>query len=155
LIRILFIGACISIVLSSCKNDVIAKADFELPDNQWLAGDIKTMTFDAPDTTQGYQLELKVNHSDDYLFQNLYVRTTTSFPSGKDVVSITSLELANADGTWAGDCSGKKCSITLPLQTGFEFPEVGTYKWQIEPYMRSDTTTGIRSIEVLFKKTHE
>lgn len=134
---------------------MIVKAEFELLHDQWLAGDIKTMTFEAPDTTEGYLLELKVTHANDYLFQNFYVRTTTSFPSGKEVVSVTSLELANADGTWTGDCSGKKCSISLPLQTGFSFPEVGTYKWQIEPWMRSDTTRGIKSIEVIFKKTPE
>jgi hypothetical protein len=76
----------------------------------------------------------------------------TTFPSGKEVSSITSLELANIDGTWAGDCRGKTCSISLPLQQKFTFPEIGKYKWSIEPYMRMDTVPGIKTLTVTCRK---
>jgi len=109
----------------------------------------------APDTTTVYQMDLDVVHSDTYGFQNLYVRTTTIFPSGKEVSSVTSLELINADGTWAGDCSGGHCSISLPLQHGFTFPETGTYTWSVEPYMRMDTIQGIKSLSITCRKVKE
>ena len=118
----------------------------------WLTGDQKSIVITAPDTLQVYELELRISHADNYDFQNLYVRTNTTFPSGKIVTSVTSLELANADATWAGDCSGDACKVTLPLQSRFKFPEEGKYTWMIEPYMRMDTVQGIESIEVIFRE---
>ena len=107
---------------------------------------------EAPDTNGVYDMEIKINHDKNYPYQNFYIRLSTKFPSGKQDTSITSLELLNANGSWAGDCSGDECSLILPLQSRFTFPEKGQYEWRIEPYMRTDTVQGINSIEVLCKK---
>lgn len=123
--------------------------------NQWIAGQKKIMEFDVTDTAQVYQMDLCLKHSTDFNYQNLYVRILTTFPDGKEQSSITSLELLNPDGTWAGDCSRKTCSLNLPLQQHFTFPQKGTYQWAIEPYMRIDTVHGISSLIVTCKKAEE
>src|SRR5690349_9871695 len=141
-------------LLTSCKRDVLVSEKWKFDDGQWLAADVKKMKIQAPDTSQVFRLDLEVEHNEKYAYQNLYVRTVTTYPSGKEVKSISSLELSNPDGSWAGQCSGegKSCTILLPLQQHFTFPEVGEYTWTIEQYMRTDTVTGINKIEALCSK---
>ena len=119
-----------------------------------MAGDKKTMLIQAPDTSQIFRLDLEVEHHEKYGFQNLYVQTITTYPSGKEVKSISSLEFVNPDGSWAGHCigEGKTCRLLLPLQQHFTFPEVGEYTWTIEPYMRMDTVVGIHKIVAQCRK---
>ena len=110
------------------------------------------MSIKAADTTSQYAMDLDLTWDKSFAFENLYIRTLTKFPSGKEVTSVTSLELEESDGQWAGDCSGKSCSLTFPLQKVFTFPEVGTYSWSIEPYMRIDTVKGIKVLRATCRK---
>jgi len=141
--------------MSSCKKDVLVSTEWDLPGQRWITGDNKIMTIQAPDTTQAYLMDIRMVHSVAYPFQNVYIRLLTTFPSGKEVKSVTSLELANPDGSWAGECGRKTCSVTLPLQRGFTFPEIGEYKLTIEPYMRMDTIDGLKRMTVICRKRGE
>ena len=138
--------------LVSCHNDVLVSQQWNWDNQQWLVGDVKTMAIEASDTTTRYAMDLDLSWDKSYGFENVYIRTKTKFPSGKEVTSVTSLELEEANGTWAGDCSGSTCTLSFPLQKVFTFPEVGTYSWSIEPYMRVDTVKGIKSLRATCRK---
>ena len=153
--RYFIVGLLFAAGISSCKKDELASAQWDFPGEQWVTGDDKVMTITAPDSTQAYLMDVRVDHSEKYQYQNLYIRLLTTFPSGKKISSVTSLELANPDGTWAGDCSGKTCSVTLPLQRGFTFPELGEYQLTVEPFMRMDTIAGLKRISVICRKRAE
>ncbi len=155
MIRFLLIGFIFLVTLSACDKDVLVTEKWEWKDRQWLSGDRKTMILEAVDTNTVYQMDIQLDHEKTYSFQNLYIKTFTIFPSGKEVTSVTSLELIRPDGSWVGDCSGNVCSIELPLQSRFTFPETGQYTWAIEPYMRQDTTSGLKSLKVTCKKVKE
>jgi gliding motility-associated lipoprotein GldH len=138
--------------LISCQNDVLVSQEWKWEDQPWITGDVKTMQIEAEDTTSRYAMDLDLTWDKSYGYENLYIRTKTLFPSGKEVTSVTSLELEEIDGTWAGDCSGNTCSLSFPLQKVFTFPETGTFSWSIEPYMRVDTVEGILSLRVACRK---
>jgi gliding motility-associated lipoprotein GldH len=140
------------ITLAGCDSGILISEKWEWDNHQWVAGDAKSITLHAADTTATYSMELSLEHQRSYGFRNMYIRTLTTFPSGKVVTSVTSLELTNAKGGWAGDCGRKVCSIDLPLQNRFTFPETGTYVWTIEPYMRMDTVYGISNLTVTCRK---
>ncbi|MEP6646092.1 MAG: gliding motility lipoprotein GldH [Saprospiraceae bacterium] len=152
MIRYLFIALIFLVSMSSCKRGVIANGKWKLNHREWITGENKTMHITATDTTQAYVMDIRIDHSKNYKYQNLYIRLLTTFPSGKKISSITSLELANPDGSWSGDCSRSTCSVTLPLQPGFTFPEIGKYQLTIEPYMRVDTIKGIKRISLVCRK---
>jgi gliding motility-associated lipoprotein GldH len=143
-------AVCIAMLIFfiACNEPYLAQSQWEWNDSQWLHGDKKTMTMTALDTTAFYKLDLQVNHEETYPYSNLYIRTVTTYPSGKEVVSVTSLELTNPDGTWAGDYGENCCKLKLPLQSRFTFPELGEYSWTVEPYMRHDTVKGITALKV-------
>jgi len=131
---------------------MLVEEKWEFPNDQWIAGDVKSISLHANDTLQKFKLDIRLKHDTDYSFQNLYIRTKTKYPSSKEVFSVTSLELANANGSWSGDCNKGTCRIELPLQQKFSFPEPGDYTWSIEPYMRTDTLSGIKSLTVSCQK---
>lgn len=148
--QILFLLLFAGLVSGGCGHDgVLTSETWRWKDSRWLSGDVKSFQMTVMDTAKVYRLDLELCHAKDYPFQNLYVRTVTTYPSGKAVTSVTSLELAERDGQWSGNCLGKSCEIHLPLQQRFTFPEPGIYTWTIEPYMRLDTIAGIRSLTVL------
>ncbi len=147
-----FFFLCITLMVASCHSDVLTSQQWKWPDHQWVNGDVKSMSLEAMDTTTRYAMDLDLAWDKTYGYQNLYIRTKTIFPSGKEVTSVTSLELEEANGTWAGKCSGGTCSLSFPLQKVFTFPEIGAYSWSIEPYMRVDTVLGIKSLRVTCRK---
>jgi gliding motility-associated lipoprotein GldH len=155
LIRILFIGSLYLLTLSACHQDVLNSEEWSMDHQQWIAGDMKSFTLEASDTVTAYAMDITLTHDAAYPYQNLYIKTHTTFPSGKEVESVTSIELINRDGSWAGDCSGKTCTISLPLQQRFTFPEVGTYTWAVEQYMRKDTIPGVNSFKAVCRRLKE
>ncbi len=142
---IALIGLC---TLFSCTQGILVEEKWEWENHQWLQGDRKTMTIEATDTTTAYQMELTLRHQETYPFQNLYVRTLITFPSGLKDTSVVSMELMDDKGNWDGDYGENCCKIKFPLQRKFTFPETGKYTWSIEPYMRIDTIQGVNSIRV-------
>ena len=147
--RLLSLLVPAALLLSACGNrGTLVRESWSFSDGQWRSGDAKSITMTVDDTSKVYRIDLDLKHGPDYGYQNLYVRTVTKYPSGKEVTAVTSLELAEKSGEWSGDCGGSTCTISLPLQAKFTFPETGTYTWAIEPYMRMDTVSGIRRLTV-------
>jgi gliding motility-associated lipoprotein GldH len=155
LIRPIGITLFVLLSLTACDKGVLVSEKWTWKDHQWIVGDQKSLAMEASDTTTVYHLDLVVGHEETFGFQNLYVKTTTTFPSGKEVVSVTSLELLDDEGKWAGDYGESCCKVELPLQSRFTFPEIGTYTWTIEPWMRMDTVKGINSLKVICSQVKE
>jgi len=155
LIRAASIAALWLLTLSACDRGVLVTEKWEWKDQQWISGDKKSFVMEATDTSTVYQMDIQVSHDEKYGFQNLYVKTLTTYPSGKEVASITSLELINDDGSWAGDKGNGGRKVDIPLQQRFTFPEAGKYTWTVEPYMRMDTIQGINSLKVTCRKVKE
>ena len=149
------IGFAFLVTLSSCDKGVRHTEKWKWKDQQWITGDKKSFVMVATDTTTVYEMDVELSHEETYAYQNLYIRTLTTYPSGKEVTSVTSLELINDDGSWAGDEGGNCCKVDIPLQHRFTFPEVGSYTWSVEPYMRVDTVKGINSLKVTCRRVKE
>lgn len=148
--RLLFIGMAGMLICIGCqKGNILNSAKWQMEHNSWVSGDQKSFILEAEDTSKVYAMEITLAHDVAYPYQNLYIKTNTVFPSGKEVESMTSIELMRNDGAWAGDCRGQRCEITMPLQERFTFPEIGTYTWSVEPYMRIDTVPGVHFFEVV------
>ena len=155
MIRATFIGFLFLLSLSACDRGVLVSEKWTWDNHQWITGDKKSFVMQATDTSTVYQMDIVLDHEETYGYQNLYVRTSTIFPSGKEVNSVTSLELINPDGSWSGDKGENCCKVDIPLQQKFTFPEVGAYTWSVEPYMRVDTINGINSLKITCRKFKE
>jgi len=105
-----------ALVICACTDDYIYHDLRDIDKGAWVVGDSVSFTLQPPDTVTDYSLILLMHHSDAYPYQNLYVRTRTVFPDGRQVVGRTSLQLADPSGGWYGRCSSGNCKVRIDLQ---------------------------------------
>lgn len=136
---------------SGCGNDFIYEEKLPIPADSWAYEDTLAFKFSISDTTKIYALLLDVTHSPEYGFQNLYVQIHTRYPNGKVEQQVLSLELANQAGIWNGQCSGKSCTLEIPLLEKAVFRETGNYSLTLEQYMRESPIPGVKDMALKIK----
>ena len=142
-------------LLYGCSDSIVYDHSVPIVDGIWTYNNYVPFEFEIEDTSSLYRLNLEVNHSTDYTFQNLYVKFRTSYPSDSVREDIVSLELADENGLWNGTCRGGNCSVSIPLQEKTFFQSQGKYGIQLEQYMRQDSLEGIYSISLSLEKIIE
>jgi gliding motility-associated lipoprotein GldH len=150
---LLLIGALT--ILSSCNDDVFQSAKVDPEGDTWTCDNVVRLDFEIKDTTRLFDLSIKVTHTTDYRWENLYIRINNTFPDGDTLRNSVSLGLASKKGKWQGDCSGRECVAVIDLQKKFFFPKVGQYSIWAEQYMREDSIAGIKSIELSLANNKE
>ncbi len=110
-------------------------------------GDTVTYRFGISDTATVFDVDLHVHFDHEiYPYQNLYVKTITTFPDGEAYEQLLSLNLFTRIGYVEGPCKGSECIVEIPLQQQVFFPHAGQYILQIMPWMRIDEISGIHSL---------
>ena len=143
---IFFLFSFAIIGLSACQDTPYYEKVVTLDNELWTYSDSLDFSFNIADTDSPFDLQLSINHSKEYAFQNLYVKINTYFPSGEKVEDVVSLELAQKNGAWYGDCGGKYCQLDIPIQQNIHFKEAGDYKLVIYQNMRKAAIPGIKKI---------
>ncbi len=142
----IFLFLLFIIGLSACQETAFYQKSFPIQDEVWSYADSLDFSFVIEDTETVYNLELSITHSKAYAFQNLYTKISTYFPSGEKVEDIVSLELAQKNGAWFGDCGKEYCILNIPIQQNIRFKEAGAYKLIIQQNMRKEHLPGIKKI---------
>lgn len=143
----------LTLLLSACGPNYQFSESIDIPAENWTYDNVIDFDFQIVDTLQIYNLILDVTHHQDFPYQNLYTRIGTYFPSGQDLTKVLSLELANKAGSWQGKCSGKYCTVQIPIQEGAYFNATGDYKIRLEQFMRKNPIPGIKNISFHIEKT--
>jgi len=149
----LFITFCF--LLQSCSQSFIYEKDISLTQNTWAYDNQLDFPFEVTDTKALQNLYLDITHSTEFKTQNLYVKFHTKSPSGKLVSDMVSLELAEKNGVWFGNCGGDWCDLRIPIQNNAYFDETGIYTLSIEQYTRTEALKGIKSIGFRVEKTEQ
>ena len=151
--RQLLFGLIAIIAFTSCGPNYIFDEEKLITDSNWTYGDSLVYKFNISDTTKVYNLNLELDHSTAYRYQNLYVQITTLFPSKKRNEQTLSLELANKYGAWLGDCDSENCSLLVPLQQQIYFQETGEYDFVVKQFMRESPVSGIQKFALKIEET--
>ncbi|CAH0999579.1 Gliding motility lipoprotein GldH [Neolewinella maritima] len=122
----------------ACGPDIVYEDSSALPATGWPYGDSLTYTFPVTDTSSRYDLVLTVEHTEDFAFQNFYVRLNTQLPGGTQRIQPLSLQLADNFGEWYGDCSGGNCTTEIALQEGTRFTELGEHRLVVTQFSREE-----------------
>lgn len=138
--RYIFLFLIVS--LASCGRETTYDHSIDI-DGDWSYDESLVYDIDITDTTQVYDLEFHLDHSDDYGYQNLYVLISTTYPDGKKVDDEVSLQLYNSRGQHLGDCGGGKCTTPLLLQERFRFRSSGMHTIAVRQHSRMSTIAGI------------
>lgn len=136
-----------AVAFISCHSAYFEKS-YGFSSQNWGYDDAKSFSFEIDDSTQVFDMILKLEHTDEFPYQNLYLKTATQFPSDTLVEQLLSLEISDEAGNWFGTCSGANCSISIPIQTNVHFSESGIYNLSLEQYTRTDSLNGIKRISL-------
>ena len=141
--------------LCSCGPRVIHSDKLDIG-KQWSYGNTLISEYTAQDTSSKYDLALKLIHTKEFEYQNVYLNVATSFPDGVKTTNPLSLDLSTKTGNWLGKCNSKDCEITFSFQDNFSFKTLGKHKFEIGQYSREDQLEGISEIElILFESRKE
>ncbi|NUQ26439.1 MAG: gliding motility lipoprotein GldH [Saprospiraceae bacterium] len=146
--KIAFAFVLAILALTACGPNYVIKESRDIAETGWAYKDTLDFAFEIADTTQLYDLEIVVEHTTNFPYQNMYTLISTRFPSGRRLQKQLSLELADKAGVWAGDCGSKDCTITIPIQQGAYFNEAGPYLITLEQFMRVNPLSGVKCISL-------
>jgi len=134
-------------LLASCENSVYTERR-EISSTTWDYSDSLIFEFSPPDTQSLYNIELTVEHSKDFDYQNLYMRLHTIFPNQDTLKQPFSIDLSDKFGQWLGDCSSTSCERSSLLQAQTRFEYLGLYTLLFEQFSRYDSLAGINALEI-------
>ena len=140
-------------LLQSCSQSFLYEKDISLPENTWTYENKLEFPFEITDTKALQNLYFDLTHSSEFKTQNLYVKFHTKSPSGKVVSDMVSLELAEKNGVWFGNCGGQWCDLRIPIQSDAYFEETGIYTLTVEQYTRIEALKGVKSVGFRLEKT--
>ena len=119
----------VAIILTACSNNTYE--DYHSFNNgQWNADSIVSFKYTIIDTTKKYDLILKIRHTVDYNFQNLFIFLETNIKDTAEII------LANKNGKWLGSGISDVREVTYILEKERCFQKKGEYNLDLEQAMR-------------------
>ena len=146
---LIFICSFSFLGIISCTSDCEIIDDYSIDSDGWSYGDSLSFEINAADTINQYDLVLELEHDVDFTFQNLYVRSTTHFPSNNSIQDVISLNLGDIAGRWNGDCSANTCTAAILMRSKFRFSEIGKHRIVFEQFSRFASLEGVNSLKLL------
>ena len=134
-----FIFFLVFIFIACAKN---TKSEYYSFDNKtWNSDSIVLFKYVISDTTKKYDLLLKIRHTVDYEFQNLFLFLDNGT---KDTVEII---LSNKKGKWFGSGVIDVREIEYVIAKNTLFSKKGEYYLRVEQAMRYGPVEKIRNLE--------
>tara|TARA_B100000427_G_C15049372_1_gene394853 strand:- start:10 stop:456 length:447 start_codon:yes stop_codon:yes gene_type:complete len=119
----------LSIILISCDNTIYENY-YSFHNNGWHTDSAITLSYIILDTNKTYSLSLKIRHTVDYEFRNLFVFLEDR---NKDTVEII---LANKNGKWLGEGISDIREFEYVFDNQRSFIRQGGYSVKLEQAMR-------------------
>ena len=129
----------------SCQNNKTQYKYYVFKDKKWNSDSIVSFNFDNIDTTASYDIYLKIRHSVDYKFQNLFLFSNIN--NEKDTIEIF---LSQKNGKWNGKGFGdiKEIDVLISKEATFENFDEANYSF--EQAMRYNDLEKIIELDGLF-----
>jgi len=119
-----------AVIFISCNNNIVFD-DYKTFENQTRNADsIIVWSYSVIDTISKNQLVIKVRHTTDYEFQNLFLFIKA------EKTDTLELLLANKEGKWLGKGIGDVREVEVVYRKDKVFPKKGNFTFEIEQAMR-------------------
>jgi gliding motility-associated lipoprotein GldH len=133
-------------LLTSCGPKVVFEEVQAIDGQSWSHEDSLTYRFHQEDLTTFFDIVLKIEHSVDYAWENLYLEINTVFPDSVRTSQRLPIDLADLTGIWKGDCGKESCTLEIDLAKGNRFQHAGDYTITLVQEGREDPLEGILSM---------
>jgi len=158
--RFLFCFFLISTLTACTDENRVFEENVEIPNEKWTVAEKAILEAEIDDTLSSHNFLINVRNTERYPYRNLYVFVKTIFPNGKSSKDTVGIVLADPTGRWLGSGGGylnssSHLSNTIMYRYNRRFPLSGTYRFEIEQAMRTDTLVGIKNIGLRIEKTEK
>lgn len=142
-----------SLLIWACNSNVVYDKSKEIENNIWRSDNVLKYSVNITDTASYYNYYVNLRNTADYKFSNLFVFLSTIFPDGQLSRDTLELFLAEPDGRWLGNRTGKWVDNRILLQKSFRFVMPGNYSFEFEQAMRTEALEGIADFGIRIEKT--
>jgi len=118
------------VMFISCDSSIVFEEYKSFKNQNWNADSAAFFNYTKTDTTKEYTVKIKLRHTVDYEFQNLFLFIET------DVMDTVELMLANKEGMWLGSGIGDVREFEFEYHNAKLFSKKGNYSFKIEQAMR-------------------
>ena len=118
------------VMFISCDSSIVFEEYKSFENQKWNTDSVAFFNYANLDTTSKKTIKIKLRHTVEYEFQNLFLFIET------DVMDTVELMLANKEGMWLGSGIGDVREFEFDYQNGKLFSKKGSYSFKIEQAMR-------------------
>jgi gliding motility-associated lipoprotein GldH len=118
------------VMFISCYSSIVFEEYKSFENQKWNTDSVAFFNYANSDTTSKNTIKIKLRHSVEYEFQNLFLFIET------DVMDTVELMLANKEGIWLGSGIGDVREFEFEYQNAKLFSKKGNYSFKIEQAMR-------------------
>jgi len=151
-IRFIFVLPAFLVLFFSCEESRVFDKDIAIASAGWDYDDIKTFEVNITDTVSSYNMYVNVRHTDEYPFNNIWLRITTIFPDSTKEEGRVNIQISEPGGRWTGNCADGICYNSIPIQQNFTFSELGSYTFIIQQDMRINPLPSIMNVGLKVEK---
>ena len=129
---------CTIITFISCDNSIVFE-EYKIFENQnWNTDSVALFNYTVIDTAIQKKIKIKLRHTVDYEFQNLFLFIETDF------IDTVELMLANKQGMWLGNGVGDVREFEFEYKQSKLFSNKSDVSFKIEQAMRYGLTEKIK-----------
>ena len=118
------------VMFISCDSSIVFEEYKSFENQKWNTDSVAFFNYANSDTTSKNTIKIKLRHTVEYEFQNLFLFIET------DVMDTVELMLANKEGIWLGSGIGDVREFEFEYQNAKLFSKKGNYSFKIEQAMR-------------------
>ena len=118
------------VMFISCNNNVVFENYKTFENQTWNADSSVIFSYSVSDTTCKNKVVIKVRHTTNYEFQNLFLFVKA------EKTDTLELLLANKEGKWLGKGIGDAREVEFAYRKDKRFPKKGDFTFEIEQAMR-------------------
>ena len=119
-----------------------------VPASGWLAESPVCMAVPVSDTLGVYNVALRLRHTDDYPYSNLWLFVTTVAPDNTATVDTVNIRLADEYGRWFGSGIGASIQYEFLYRRAFRFDRSGLWHIVIQQGMQDSELPGITAVGI-------
>jgi len=128
------------VMFISCDSSIVFEEYKSFENQKWNTDSAAFFNYTITDTTSINTVKIKLRHTVDYEFQNLFLFVET------DVIDTVELMLANKEGMWLGGGIGDVREFEFEYQNSKVFSKKGNYSFKVEQAMRYGVAEKIQAL---------
>jgi len=139
--NITYIGLCLIVLtsllgISGCNEKSVFEATQSIPNQKWVYEDTLWFETNISDTLALYNVSLNVRHTNEYEYNNLWLKLVTIYPDGNTEEAPLNIPMADDDGQWYGTGLGSILENNIIIQQRALLQTRGAYRFGVVQNMR-------------------